>query len=155
MTTAAKRKRKPKLPVLLETEFQDEQLIPLLKLNHWRIVHYRNVEIVRPDGSTHWACPLQGSSGFVDIVAACGGRVAFLEVKSDAASESDLDIEQLEWLNFIAGVKHPAWWWMGKDKPEPNHVVRGNDSGWDVLVSVVRPRHWDWLRATFAMEAIQ
>lgn len=148
-TVDGKRKRKANaLPKLSEQDFQDQQLLPLLKLNGYRLMHMRNVEIVRADGSTHWACPQQGDDGFIDIVAANAGRMLCLELKTDDASESDLTAGQLEWLNALGGVTYDAWWWMRK-KPEPNHVTFGDDSGWDRLVAVVRPMHWDWIEATF------
>lgn len=143
MTTAAKSKRKPRES---ETEFM-EQIIAYLQLQGWFVHH------VRPGfGRGGFKTQVSGNPGFPDIVAAQGGRVAFIEVK---AEDGALKPHQVEWLNRLMGYKlKPTLWDYGKDEL-PAYAIRGNDTGWDVLGVVVRPRHWNWILSTFAMEAIQ
>lgn len=163
MTTAAKPKRKPKT-VLTPEEFraaQDEaksedqwqaEVIEYLQGQGWMVTAVRrNVHLANGNHTT----PLQGNAGYVDLTCAQAGRVAFLELKG---TKTKLEVHQVVWLNALAGTLTLTGgslaWWDADHEGTPNYAIRGNETGWDVLVAVVRPRHELWVKATFAMGAI-
>lgn len=129
-----------------ESEFM-RYVIDFLRLNGWRVSHTLRVVT----GKGHRTC-VAGDHGFPDVVASLGGRIAFLELKSDSGRLSG---DQVEWLNNLAKVSREPAFWNGKHDVPP-HVVRADDGEpWDVLVGVLRPR-WakggsGWFETTFTM----
>ena len=159
MPNLAKPKRKPRKQKivtpeqLLELSFKDEDewqewCINELQIHGWLVTATRrNVHLANGQHCT----PTQGDGGYVDLTAARHGRVAFLELKG---RDTPLKPHQVRWLNNLAGVdKSLAWWNADESDDVPNHVTRGNDSGWDVLVAVVRPRHVEWFKRELLTDA--
>ena len=105
-----------------EASFQST-LMDFLALHGWRRQHSKRVLTVKGIRT-----PIAGDKGFMDLVVAQAGRMAFLELKKDSAKPSHLTDDELAWLNAAAGVEHDREWWMTK-RVEPNHVTFGDDDG--------------------------
>lgn len=121
---------------LRETEaaFQ-AYVVDFLRLNGWKLHHSLRVR-TRQGVRT----PLSGSPGLPDIIATQGGRVAFLELKTNSGRLSE---PQIEWLDSLAGVS--VGWDSKLDVPP--HTTKGDP--WDILVGVLRPMWRKWFESTF------
>lgn len=85
-----------------ETTFQDA-VIDLAKLYGWKLAHFR-------PGRTNkgWRTPMQGDTGFPDLVLARDSELVFAELKSDTGK---LSPEQGAWRVALqsAGAEHRVW----------------------------------------------
>lgn len=91
-----------------ESEFQSA-VIEAAQYNGWRVHHTRTVQI-RPGV---WATPLQGDSGFPDLVLAHPDRgVIFAELKS---ARGRLSPEQDRWLRTLVACGAEAHVWRPTD----------------------------------------
>lgn len=91
-----------------EAEFQSA-VIQAARYNGWRVHHTRTVQI-RPGV---WATPLQGDSGFPDLVLAHPDRgVIFAELKS---ARGRLSPEQDRWIRTLVACGAEAYVWRPTD----------------------------------------
>lgn len=91
-----------------EAEFQSA-VIQAARYNGWRVHHTRTVQI-RPGV---WATPLQGDSGFPDLVLAHPDRgVIFAELKS---ARGRLSPEQDRWIRTLVTCGAEAYVWRPTD----------------------------------------
>lgn len=104
-----------------EAEFQ-RQVIDLARTLGWRVAHFRTVRVLRGNGSTHYATPVQADgAGFPDLIMVRGERLLAVELKSGRGVVTD---EQLAWLDALEGTRAEVYVWR------PDH--------WDTLVEVLR-----------------
>lgn len=90
-----------------EDEFMNN-VIELAHIRGWLVAHFRSVRIVRRDGSTFWATPVQADGkGFVDLEL-CRDRVVHIELKKAGGTRSP---EQLMWAERLlsAGAEYYCW----------------------------------------------
>lgn len=96
---------------MTEKEFQ-KQVIELAQLFGWRVAHFRAARVIR-GGTESWRTPVEADgAGFPDLVLAKGGRVLFVELKTDSGL-SGLSDAQRDWLAALgpqAVVWRPADW---------------------------------------------
>lgn len=103
-----------------EAEFQSA-VIQAARYNGWRVHHTRTVQI-RPGV---WATPLQGDSGFPDLVLAHPDRgVIFAELKS---ARGRLSPEQDRWIRTLVACGAEAYVWRPTDMVTIlNRLLRSN-----------------------------
>lgn len=92
------------LPNVTEASFQSA-VIDLARRTGWKVMHTRPAL----NRSGRWSTPLQGDSGFPDLVLAHASRgVLFVELKTNRGRVSP---EQSEWLNTLtdAGATAVVW----------------------------------------------
>ena len=80
--------------MMSETELKDA-VIDMAQLFGWLVHHDRPAR----KGDRGWATHIQGNAGFPDLVLARGGRVLFVELKSETGKFTD---EQFAWGLAIA-----------------------------------------------------
>ncbi len=80
---------------LSEADFQT-RIIDRARTLGWWVHHGRPAR--KGDGS--WSTPIQGDAGFPDLVLARGGRVIFVEVKTEKGRLTD---QQKQWMAELAG----------------------------------------------------
>lgn len=103
------------LKTVSEDEFKNE-LIKALKLYRWRVHHCRPARA--PSGK--WSTPIQGHSGFPDIVAV-RDRVLWVELKKIGEY---LKPEQKLWRDAIVGTGAEYYLWRPSDWDEIGRVIR-------------------------------
>lgn len=85
------------------------QVIDLARLHGWRVSHFR------PAWSTRgWRTPVQGDTGFPDLIMARNGRVIVAELKGSAGR---LRPEQTAWLDALRGEAVEVYVWRPQDWP--------------------------------------
>jgi hypothetical protein len=102
------------MPLTLKQSEKDFQaaVIRFAKLTGWRVQHTRTVQI-RPGV---WATPLQGHSGFPDLVLAHPTRgLLFVELK---ALNGRLSKEQKDWLIVLSETAAEVHVWYPSDWPQ-------------------------------------
>jgi hypothetical protein len=103
-----------------ESEFQS-QVIMLARLFGWLVMHTRTVQI-RPGV---WATPLQGDSGFPDLVLAHEYRgVLFAELKSE---DGRVGHEQQDWIDTLLAGGAEVHVWRPKDLEEITARLSGRN----------------------------
>ncbi len=110
-----------------EAELQSA-IIELAQRYGWLVHHARPARNVRG-----WSTPIQGDSGFPDLVLAKNGCVLFAELKSERGR---LRPEQRAWMQVLDGEREGAL------LPDQRRVLRPiHDGGW-VAIVVWRPSDW-------------
>ena len=95
-------------PELSEADWQ-QQVVELAQLYRWRIHHCRPALNQRGQYST----PIQGDPGFPDLVLARGGRVLFLELKTNRGVLTE---HQQAWRDQLLGAGAEWFCWR------PRHI---------------------------------
>lgn len=101
---------------MTEDDFKDN-VIKAAHLMRWRVHHGRAGQT--KDG--RWVTPIQGDSGFPDLVLAREKRVIFAELKSDTGRVRP---EQQAWLDVLHTTKAEVYVWRPDD--------------WDVITELLR-----------------
>jgi hypothetical protein len=117
-------------PELSEADWQI-QVIELAQLYRWRIHHCRPAQNSRGQYST----PIQGDPGFPDLVLARGGRVLFIECKTNSGV---LTGDQQAWRDHLLGGGAEWFCWR------PRH--------WPEVQETLAPSRWAELRTTEDVE---
>ena len=80
-----------------EAELQDK-VIQLAKLTGWKVAHFRNVKVLKADGTVRYQLPVQADGkGFVDLVLV-KHKVLWVELKSQ---KGKLSPEQKDWIDAL------------------------------------------------------
>jgi hypothetical protein len=88
-----------------EDEFTD-QVIAVLQLNRWLVVHFRKAR--KKNGS--WMTPIKGDPGSPDILAARNGQVLLAELKVGKNKPSQFQAEWLKNCGEHGFLWYPADW---------------------------------------------
>lgn len=83
----------PLTKAMTEADLQ-RAIIDAAKLYGWRVAHFRSARTEKG-----WRTPVEGDAGFPDLVLARGGKVLFMECKSEKGRQTQ---EQAEWEDAIA-----------------------------------------------------
>lgn len=94
---------------LSEADWQ-AQVVALAKLYRWHVHHDRPALNQRGQ----WFTPIQGDPGFPDLVLARGGRVLFVELKTDRGR---LTGHQQAWHEQLRGAAVEFYLWRPQDWP--------------------------------------
>ena len=97
-----------------EVAFQ-RQVMEILKLHRWKVVHIPAVAVVRRGRIQH-TTTYQGDSGLPDLIIARDQRTWLVELKSDSGRLSD---GQREWLDASGGML-----WRPRDWVRILHFAR-------------------------------
>lgn len=98
------------------------RVIELAHALGFRVAHFRSVRIARPDGSVHFATPVQADgAGYPDLHIVGNGRSIFAELKRQRGSKTKP--EQLEWLASLRACGHEAYLWKPADWDEIVEVL--------------------------------
>lgn len=135
-------------PTVTEAEYQ-RFILDYARALGWHRMHTRAVPVKQRNGIRH-ITPLSGEEGFVDLVLARKGRIAFLELKSEKGRPTD---QQVDWLNALSGQRDPIEKWRSRDEVPNGQAFHANGGwcdvsmagDWTVLVALVRPRHKEWV----------
>ena len=87
------------LPPISEVAFQ-RQVMEILKLHRWHVVHIPAVAVVRRGRIQH-TTTYQGDGGLPDLIIARDGETHLVELKSDVGR---LSPEQRQWLEASGGM---------------------------------------------------
>lgn len=90
--------------ITTERDFQ-RTVVELARLTGWRVFHARAAMNERG----RWLTPIQGDSGFPDLVLARQGRVIFAELKQVGKRPSPHQRAWLDTLATCAGVEVYVW----------------------------------------------
>jgi hypothetical protein len=103
---------------LSETDFQ-RQIIDLAHLRGW-LTHHGRTALNRRG---QWSSPMQGDTGFPDLVLARRWRLVIAEIKSDKGETS---LEQREWLWELGSALGPghAFLWIPREWPNIERILR-------------------------------
>jgi len=105
------------LPPISEVAFQ-RQVMEILKLHRWHVVHIPAVAVVRRGRIQHMTT-YQGDGGLPDLIIARDGETHLVELKSDAGR---LSSEQRKWLEASGGML-----WRPRDWPEILKFARSGE----------------------------
>ena len=103
-----------KIKPISEDEFTD-QVIAVLQLNHWLVVHFRKAR--KKDGG--WMTPIKGDPGSPDILAAKNGRVIHAELK---VGKNKPTVFQKSWLHNLG---QNAYLWYPENWNEIVQIASG------------------------------
>lgn len=104
---------------MTEAEFQ-RQVIDLAHLHGWLVHHTRPAQM----GSGRWATPVQGDTGFPDLVLAHPKRgVLFLELKS---ARGRLQPNQVAWLHALSMGGAHVYTFKPESLADIVELLRGN-----------------------------
>ena len=99
-----------------EREFQRE-VTELLTLLSWRWCHFRTA--IGYHG--RYQTPLDGYTGWVDIVAVKDRRVVFIELKS---AKGKVTPAQQEWLDALRAAGQEVYVWRPEDWPQMAEILQ-------------------------------
>jgi len=111
-----------------EKDFQ-QAIYDLARYYHWRVAHFR----AGMDRRGRWSTPMQGDTGFPDIVLCRPGRAVYAEVKVEPLSKGKLTPEQRAWLVTLHEAGHevfvwrPSYWWQVVDVLSGVYVTSRSD----------------------------
>jgi len=80
-----------------EAELQ-EKVIQLAKYTGWKVAHFRNVKVLKADGTIRYQVPVQqDGEGFPDLVLV-KNKVVWMELKNQ---KRKMTPEQIEWMDTL------------------------------------------------------
>ena len=91
-------------------------VIEMARLLGWRVHHGRPGRTVKG-----WRTPIQGDMGFPDLVLVRGGRLLFVELKTERGRLSE---GQKDWLQALGGCVGRAHLWRPRDWVEIEKALR-------------------------------
>ena len=83
----------------------------------WRWCHFRAARTAQG-----WRTPLSGDAGFPDIVAVCGRRLLFAELKADRGAVRS---QQRGWLDALEVVGQEVHLWRPRDWDAITETLKG------------------------------
>ena len=79
----------------------------------WKVAHFRTVRILRANGTSHYATPVQADgAGFPDLILVRRRRVIAAELK---AGKNQPRADQVAWLEAFRGASVEAYTWRPTD----------------------------------------
>ena len=82
-------------PLIVNEKALQQQVVDLARMRGWLVAHFRPAL----DQHGRWRTPLQGDTGFPDLVLVRSPRVIFAELKSDRGRATPA---QREWLDRLS-----------------------------------------------------
>lgn len=105
-----------KLALAMSESDLQSSIIDLAHLYHWKVAHFRSVQVKKKDGTTFWQTPVAADGeGWPDLVLvrkAQGegiGRVIFAELKKEREKLRPVQVEWLEILILTKRVEVYTW----------------------------------------------
>lgn len=99
-----------KLALAMSESDLQTSIIDLAHLYHWKVAHFRSVQVKKKDGTTFWQTPVAADGeGFPDLIMIRKNRILAVELKRERGKAEPAQIEWLHLFMLTRRVETYLW----------------------------------------------